>query len=117
MNEHLIFGLFALYVVAISLYGILSGSSDARLALVRKVWGRVHGLSLYFCVHVILPLLVGIMFIGWGTVNFSIPGSSGAEKKLSGVVLKLDWHAIQKMKDAAGKDFKPEIYLPIPLCA
>ena len=117
MDKNLIFGLFALYVVAISLYGILSGSRDSSLALVRKAWGRARGLCLYFCVHVALPLLFGIVFIGWGAVNFSAAKPDSPENGISGTILKLDWQAIRKMREAAAEELESEASLAIPLCA
>ena len=117
MNQPLVFGLFALYVAVASLYGILSGASDARLALVRKVWGRIHGLSIYFCVQVALPLLVGIVFVCWGAVNFNTPASEAARSARSDVVLKIDWQAIQKLKDAAQKSAEPDTAFTMPICA
>jgi hypothetical protein len=117
MNDHLVFGLFALYVVGASLYGILSGASDARLACVRKNWGRIRGLSLYFSVYVFLPLLVGIMSVGWGAANFTSPGAELARKDFSGKILKVDWQAIQNLKDAAEKTIELDVSSFILLCA
>lgn len=117
MNQPLVFGLFALYVMVASLYSILSGASDARLALVRKVWGRIHGLSIYFCVHVVLPLLVGIVFVGWGAVNFNTPASDPTRRAMSDVVLKIDWQAIQKLKESAPKRAEPDTAFTILICA
>ncbi len=117
MDKHLVLGLFALYVVAMSLYGILSGSRDASLILVRKIWGRVCGLCLYFCVHVALPLLVGIVFIGLGAVSFSAQSAGAGEKRFSRAVLQLNWHEIREMKKAADKHRQTEVYLSIPICA
>lgn len=117
MDNHFVLGLFALYVVVISLYGILSGSCEPCLALVRKVWGRACGLALYFCIHVGLPLLVGIVFIGWGAVNFNIQHTGPGQKGEPGAVLKLDWQEIRAMKESADKDREPRVYPPMPICA
>lgn len=117
MDKNLILGLFALYVVAISLYGILSGSCDSSLALVRKAWGRARGLCLYFCVHVVLPLLFGIVFIGWGTVHFSAAKPGSVANGMSGAMLELDWQAIREMREAAAEELESEVSLAIPLCA
>lgn len=117
MNEFLMFGLFAWYVVLVSLYGILSGSSDSRLAQVRRSWGRIRGLSIYFCVHVVFPLLVGIVFVGWGAVNFKSAAAESSHQNVSGIILKIDWQAIQKLKEAAEKNAEPVVAPSIPLCA
>lgn len=71
MNAHLILGLFALYVVAVTLCRVLSGSDETRLSLVRRIWGRTHGLGLYFAVHVVLPLLVGVLCMGQGVASYT----------------------------------------------
>ena len=71
MNAHLILGLFALYVVAVTLCRVLSGSDESRLSLVRRIWGRTRGLGLYFAVHVALPLLVGVLCMGQGVARYT----------------------------------------------
>ena len=112
MNQHLVIGLFAFYVMVVSLYRILSGESDDRLAFVRKTWGRIRGLSIYFCVHVVLPLLVGIIFFGWGVVNFRVPGSTVTHQGVFEMIPEIRWELI---RDPADQKPKPE--LTIPLCA
>ncbi len=112
MNQHLVFGLFAFYVVVVSLYGILSGRCDDRLAFVRKAWGRIQGLSIYFCVHVVLPLLIGIVFLGLGIVNFRVNDSVLTQQGVFDVIPKINWQMIQDPADQ-----KPEPEYTIPLCA
>lgn len=112
MNEQLVFGLFALYVVFVSLYGILSGRSDTRLAFVRKAWGRIHGLSIYFCVHVGLPMLVGIVFICLGSANFHVPGNGLARQDVFDTLPEINW---QVLPDTAEQAPRPEP--TIPICA
>ena len=70
MNEHIVFGLFAFYVAAISLYLVLSGRHDALLALLRLYWGRSVGHSLYFIARVALPMLVFVLCLGWGVRHY-----------------------------------------------
>jgi hypothetical protein len=70
MNAHIVFGLFALYVAAISLYLVLAGQQEAVLALLRRFWGRTLGHSLYFITRVALPMLVCILCLGWGVRQY-----------------------------------------------
>jgi len=70
MNAHIVFGLFALYVAAISLSLVLVGRQDAVLALLRRFWGRTRGYSLYFIANVALPILICILCLGWGVRQY-----------------------------------------------
>jgi hypothetical protein len=70
MNAHIVFGLFALYVAAISLYLVLVGQQEAVLAMLRRFWGRTLGHSLYFITRVALPMLVCILCLGWGVRQY-----------------------------------------------
>ena len=70
MNGSIVFGLFALYVAVISLYTVLVGQQDALLAFLRRCWGRSRGHSLYFLVHVVLPMLVAVLCLGWGVRQY-----------------------------------------------
>ena len=117
MNSSFVLGLFALYVVGVSLCGILSGSSDDCLAMVRKHWGRMQGLIFFFCLQVALPMLIGIVFVSWGIANINLPGSPLDGQRRAAAVLEIDWQAIQQMQKATEEAITPKIYLPIPLCA
>ena len=66
MNEHITFGLFALYVAVVSLVLVLIGQQDSLLALLRRFWGRSIGHCLYFGIRVALPMLICVLCIGWG---------------------------------------------------
>ena len=70
MNAHIVFGLFALYVAATSLYMVLSGRQDAVLANLRRLWGRTVGHSLYFVAKVALPMLICVLCLGWGVRHY-----------------------------------------------
>lgn len=117
MNGSLVLGFFALYVVGVTLFGILCGTSDDGLAVVRKSWGRVRGLALYFCLKVALPLLIGVVFISWGIADFNLSGEGALRQRKVPAVLKINWQTLQQMREAAEKNAEPDVYLPIPLCA
>ncbi|HKL25941.1 MAG TPA: hypothetical protein VJ910_06915 [Desulfuromonadales bacterium] len=118
MNGSLVLGCFALYVVGVSLFGILSGTSDDCLARVRRSCGRVRGLALYFCLQVAMPMLIGIVFLSWGIADFNLSAASSPKHSTPGAaVFKIDWQAIQQIREAAEEAAPPEVYLPIPLCA
>jgi hypothetical protein len=70
MNAHIVFGLFALYVAATSLYMVLSGRQDGVLANLRRIWGRTLGHSLYFVARVALPMLICVFCLGWGVRHY-----------------------------------------------
>ncbi len=70
MNAHIVFGLFALYVAAVSLYMVLSGRQDGILANLRRLWGRTLGHSLYFFARVALPMLICVFCLGWGVRHY-----------------------------------------------
>ena len=70
VNAHIVFGLFALYVAAISLWMVLVGQQDTVLALLRQFWGRTIGHALYFVARVALPILICVIFLGWGVRQY-----------------------------------------------
>lgn len=70
MNAHIVFGLFALYVAATSLYLVLAGQQDGVLLLLRRFWGRTVGHSIYFVARVACPLLICVLFLGWGVKHY-----------------------------------------------
>ncbi len=72
MNTHIILGLFALYVAAVSLWLVLSGRHDTLLALLRQIWGRTIGHALFFVGRVALPLLIFIICLGWGVRQYDV---------------------------------------------
>lgn len=70
MNAHIVFGLFALYVAAASLYMVLSGHQDAVLENLRRFWGRTIGHALYFVARVAVPMLICVFCLGWGVRHY-----------------------------------------------
>lgn len=70
MNSHMVFGFFALYVALVSLYLVFCGYQDTILALLRNIWGRTRGHSLYFLANVAFPLLICVLFLGLGVSQY-----------------------------------------------
>jgi hypothetical protein len=69
MNLHLAMGLFALYVVIVSLVRLMASREFPRLTAMKKVWGRSRGVLLHFISNVALPLVLGIVFMSRGIVG------------------------------------------------
>jgi len=69
MKSYLVMGLFALYVVAVSLGRYLRDEEFFRLTAMKRLWGRSRGLAVYFVSHVALPMVLGIIFISQGVVG------------------------------------------------
>jgi len=70
MNLHLAMGIFALYVVAVSLLRLMAYREFPRLTAMKKVWGRNRGMVLHFLSSVALPLVLGIVFTSRGVAGF-----------------------------------------------
>jgi hypothetical protein len=71
MNHSLLLGLFAFIVVGISFIRLLGENEFFRLTAMKRAWGRVRGLTMYFVVNVGLPLVVGIVFLAEGIAGFA----------------------------------------------
>lgn len=69
MNPHLAMGIFALYVVIVSLVRLMASREFPRLTAMKKAWGRSRGVLLHFLTNVALPLVVGIVFMSRGIVG------------------------------------------------
>lgn len=69
MNPHIAMGIFALYVVLVSLSRLMGSREFPRLTSMKKVWGRSRGIALHFLANVALPLVLGIVFMSRGIVG------------------------------------------------
>lgn len=67
-NRYLAMGIFAFYIVGVSLWRIMAEQEFFRLTAMKKIWGRRRGLSFHFLSNVALPLVVGIVFFSQGVV-------------------------------------------------
>jgi len=63
MKSHIAMGLFAFFVVLISLLRIMSDNEFYRLSSMKKMWGRSKGLALHFISNVAMPMIIGIVFL------------------------------------------------------
>ena len=71
MDTDLIKGVFAIYVVGVSLLRILDENEYFRLTAMKKIWGRSRGLMLHFISHVIVPMLFAIVFFCRGILSMA----------------------------------------------
>jgi hypothetical protein len=69
MSSHFALGIFALYVVIVSLVRFLTGQGMQSIAESRQVWERRRGILPHFLANVAAPLVVGIVFITRGIVG------------------------------------------------
>ncbi|PLX83370.1 MAG: hypothetical protein C0617_12690 [Desulfuromonas sp.] len=69
-NPYIAMGLFALYVVLVSLVRLLAEKEYFRLTAMKRVWGRSRGLAFHFISNVALPLVLGIVFFSRGVAGF-----------------------------------------------
>jgi hypothetical protein len=75
MKAYFAMGLFALYVALVFLARARSEQEFARLAVMKKMWGRTRGIAVLFLANVALPLVLGIVFLGRGVADFGTPES------------------------------------------
>lgn len=77
MNLHLAMGIFALYVVIVSLVRLMASREFPRLTAMKKTWGRSRGVLLHFISNVALPLVLGIVFMSRGIVGIGSVRTAG----------------------------------------
>jgi hypothetical protein len=73
LNRHMALGVFALYVMVVSLLRVMAEQEYFRLTALKKIWGRTIGLTIHFISNVALPLVFGIVFLSQGIASFSSP--------------------------------------------
>lgn len=74
-NRHLTMGVFAFYIVGISLWRVMAEQEFSRLTAMKKIWGRKRGLFFHFLSNVALPLVAGIIFFSQGVVSGGVAES------------------------------------------
>ncbi len=68
-NAHVAMGVFALFVVVVSLFRIMAEEEFPALTATKKFWGRRRGLMFHFLSHVGLPLVFGVVFLTRGAAG------------------------------------------------
>ena len=71
MDANLVKALFAVYVVAVSLYRMLDDNEFYRLTAMKRVWGRTHGLVLHFATNVLIPMLFALVSFSRGIFSMA----------------------------------------------
>ncbi|HKL48670.1 MAG TPA: hypothetical protein VJ882_03350 [Desulfuromonadales bacterium] len=66
MNHSIALGIFAIYVVVVTLVQLLAQRDIPRLLTMKRIWGRSRGLLVHFLTEVIMPLLFGIVYLARG---------------------------------------------------
>ena len=62
MEADLIKALFGFYIVTVSLLRLMAENEYFRLTLMKKIWGRSHGLMIHFLSNVVVPMLFAIFY-------------------------------------------------------
>ncbi|BCR04749.1 hypothetical protein DESUT3_18180 [Desulfuromonas versatilis] len=68
--SQIVMGVFALYVVVVSLLRIMAEREHSRLTAMKRIWGRSVGLVMHFVANVALPMVCGVVFLSSGIAGF-----------------------------------------------
>lgn len=71
MDPNLIKGVFAVYVVGVSLLRLLDDNETYYLTAMKRVWGRSQGLLLHFITNVLIPMLFALVAFSRGIVTMA----------------------------------------------
>ena len=71
MDVNLIKGIFAVYVVGVSLIRLMDDEDHYYLVVMKRVWGRSQGLVLHFITNVCVPTLFALVSFSRGIVNMA----------------------------------------------
>lgn len=71
MDVNLIKGLFAVYVVGVSLIHLLSDEESYLLTTMKRVWGHSQGLLLHFVINVLIPMIFALISFSRGVVSMT----------------------------------------------
>ncbi|NIQ98221.1 MAG: hypothetical protein GWO11_06810 [Desulfuromonadales bacterium] len=66
MNHNIALGIFALYVVVVTLVQLLMQVDTPHLRAMKRIWGRSKGALMHFLTEVIVPLIFGIVYLARG---------------------------------------------------
>ena len=79
-NRHLAMGVFAFYIVGVSLWRGMAEQEFFRLTAMKKIWGRKRGLFFHFLSNVALPLVAGIVFFSQGVAPDGVATDSRQDR-------------------------------------
>jgi len=66
MEHHVALGVFAMYAMIVTLVRLLFYVELPRLRSLKRIWGRTRGVLIYFATDVLLPLVLGVLFLARG---------------------------------------------------
>jgi len=66
MEHHVALGVFAIYAMSVTLMRLLLFIELPRVRTLKRVWGRTRGVMIYFVTDVLLPLILGVLFLARG---------------------------------------------------
>ncbi len=69
MNSHVVMGVFAIYVMVVTLLRLLFDLELPRVRVLKRVWGHTRGAVIYFVAEVLLPMALGIMYLARGLAS------------------------------------------------
>ena len=95
MDSHLALGLFALYVVVVSLWRLMSGRGLPPVAEANRVLERRRRLLPHFLLHVATPLVIGVVFISRGIVGID----GGAARPYDNVPQQHVYHQVAAARE------------------
>jgi len=69
MSTNIVLAGFAFYVFFVSLGRLMAADDPPRLRAMKKAWGRTRGLFLHFVTNVLIPLIVGVLYLARGAAG------------------------------------------------
>ena len=105
MNQSLVLALFAFLVVVISFLRLLGAGEFFRLTALKRAWGRVRGLCIFFLANVAFPLVVGIVFLAQGVTTVH-PGAADRSPGESGLMQFADLARVSAQEALGGREGK-----------
>jgi len=87
MSQPLVLAGFAFAIVVVSFIRLLNEQEFFRLTAMKRVWGRVRGLTMHFLANVALPLVVGIVFMAQGIAGFDPQKAGNSANELQMMTL------------------------------
>lgn len=105
VSARIAMGGFALYVMVVSLLRLMRDDEFPRLTAMKRIWGRVRGLILYFSSQVAVPFILAVIFIASGFSDLTPP---------SGYDVVPYWHVRQHLLSRHGVSPPPQVSEILP---